>query len=344
MINFPDDPRGRELELIIERAKYERWLLREIDRLITREYESVVDTMLSPKFRTLSAFEQRRKLQLFRELERQLLAGYSKLAEFHVEQMTGYAQLESAIAQAQASAILSGGESPVEIRIGSFLTRHSVRSIGALPIQGLRIGDWFEGQAQTMSREARRVIQTGLIEGKPAIEISQQIISTPKDATPQIVRRARNEARSIARTVVNAVQNHGAAAGYEDLTDGVSDEYVLDAVRDSRTTVICRALDGRRFRHDDPKKKVPPFHIGCRTGMRPIVKGFPEKAPTFATFDDWLKTRSPSEQDRILGKQQAVWWRSGKMSLRDAIDADNRVLTLEQLARKIGIAEMAGAA
>ena len=78
--------------------------------------------------------------------------------------------------------------------------------------------------------------------------------------------------------------------------------------------------------------------------MRPIVKGFPEKAPTFATFDDWLKTRSASEQDRMLGKQQAAWWRGGKMTLRDAIDADNRVLTLEQLARKLGVEELAGAA
>lgn len=347
MINFPPDPRARELQLLIERAKYERFVLRETTRLIREEFERVVDIMLSRRFRDLSDFQQRRTLQRFAELSKAIRVhfgeGYSRLSEFHVKEMRAYAELESEIARAQAFSVLPSNHTALQSSVGAFLPSHTIRSIAALPIQGLKLGDWFEGQARTMSLETKRIIQQGLIEGKSPLAISRRIVAPDSAEGPVLRRRAINEARAISRTTVNAVQNHAAIESYAKLPDSVVDSYTYTAVRDSRTSTICRALDGRVFRLDDPKRKEPPQHLNCRSSVIPVVKGVdpalrknnPNAAPSFASYNAWLKSQPEPAQNRILGKYQAEQWRAGRMTLADAIDEDGRVLKLSELRAKI---------
>lgn len=347
---LPNEPQGRELVLIIERAKYERWLAREVALLLEREFNEIVDLMTSRQFRDLSQFQKQRILQLFREIDRQLKSGYVNVRDLHVREMTGYATLESEVALAKIESIVSAASSPVEVSLGAFLPRHTVRSIAALPIQGLNLGDWFQGQAETMSRETRRVIQKGLLEGKGPADIIRQIIPARGSVAPAVYRRARNEATAITRTTVTAVQNHAAQESYANLPEDVSDSYRYTAIRDSHTTPICRALDGKVYRYNDPKKKVPPQHVGCRSSVVPLVRDAsgkfiePVQTPhSFASYNDWLRAQSGAAQNQILGPTRAEFWRSGKMTLADAIDSDNRVLTLAQLRERLAIKEVAGA-
>jgi hypothetical protein len=115
------------------------------------------------------------------------------------------------------------------------------------------------------------------------------------------------------------------------------------AVRDKRTSVICRALDGRVWKYDDPAARVPPAHPNCRSTTRALLKGIDiplaeqKKPPTMSGYETWLRTQSASTQNEILGPTRAEWWRDGRMSLADAIDADTRVLTLPQLRAKLGL-------
>lgn len=348
-MNLPGDPRGRELELLIERAKYERWLLGETQSLVEREFERVVDVLLSSEFRSLSPFQQQRALQLFNELNRQIHSGYSGITQFHTREMHQYATLESEIANAVVRSMIPNTPAGFRIGTGAFLPRHTVQSIAALPIQGLKIGDWFEAQANTMSLETRRIIQNGLIEGKSTAEISRRITADARTQGPVLSRRAVNEARIVTRTTVTAVQNHAAQLSYENLPADVSDSYRYTAIRDGRTSAICRALDGRIFHYDDPKRKTPPQHMNCRSSIIALVRGAngkiiePAKFPhTFASYNDWLKAQSKGQQDSILGPARAELWRGGKMALADAVDADNRILTLAQLRNRLGIGIGAG--
>lgn len=332
---------------MIERAKYERWLAREVANLLETSFNEAVDIITSRKFRDLSQFERARVLSLFRELDRAIKGGYVDVSDFHLREMTAYATLESEIALEKIQTLVSSaGE--IEISLNAFLPKHTVRSIAALPIQGLRISDWFQAQAETMSRETRRVIQQALIEGKGPADLIRQIIPARGSVAPAVYRRARNEATAITRTTVTAVQSHAAQESYSNLPEEVSDEYRYSAIRDSRTTAICRGLDGKRYRYDDPKKKVPPQHIGCRSSTIPLVKDANgkiielSKAPhTFASYDEWLRSQGSGVQDKILGAGKAELWRSRKLSLADFIDQDNRVLSLDQLRDKIASRELA---
>lgn len=351
-IDFADDPRGVQLRLLLERAKYERFVLSQTSDLVDREFERIIDLITSPKFRDLTQFQKQRALQLFRELERQIKAGYGDITKYHLAEMKGYAQLESEIAQAQVSSILGNAANPVRVSLGAVLPRHTLQSIAALPIQGLKIGEWFDAQASTMSLETRRIIQQGLVEGKGPLDIARKIMASDKAQGPVLVRRARNEARIVARTTVTAVQSHAAQESYRALPDSVSNSYRYVAIRDSRTSAICRALDGKVYRYDDPKKRVPPQHLNCRSGTIGIVldgSGKPIESPTaphsFASYADWLRTQNATTQNEILGPTRADYWRTGRMTLADAVDSDNRVLTLAQLHEKLGLTKtLAGAA
>lgn len=347
-IDFPpSDPRGRELVLLIERAKYERYVAGQVDALLDREWNRVADILLSGKYRTLTAFQRQRTLELFRELEKRLGAGYRDVTELVLREMRGYAQLEAEVARVQAVFTLGTAAGTVSLSLGVTLPQTYLAAIAKLPIQGLRIGEWFEAQAQTMSRETRRIIQQGLVEGKGPAEISRRILADARAQGPVLSRRATQEATSITRTVVNAVQNDAAMASYERLPDSVSDSYRLLIVRDNRTSPICLglALAGRIvYRYDDPARKVPPLHIGCRTGVQAIVKGGDlsvgeqRTAPmSFRSYGDWLTAQTATTQNDLLGATRAGLWRSGTMSLSDAVDADGRLLTLKELRARLGL-------
>jgi SPP1 gp7 family putative phage head morphogenesis protein len=343
MIELPEDPRGRELLLMVERAKYERWLSQEIGDILSRAFNQVVDTILSPTFRTLSASERARTLQLARELDRVIQQGYSTARVTTLREMTGYATLERDIAAAQIQSMLTGSSDQLIAGVGVNLTRAQLTSIAELPVQGLTINDWFEAQAAGMSRETRRLIQNGLLQGKSIPEMVRSIVPPKMSIEPALYRQARSNSFSIIRTTVNAVQNNAAVQSYRAAGNDTSDSFKLSAVRDARTTAICRALDGLVQRNDNPNAKRPPFHIGCRTTCIPIVnarflaRSVQTQPLTFDSYNDWLKAQTGSLQDTILGPARADYWRRGKMTLADAIDEDQRVLTLPQLRKRLGL-------
>lgn len=342
-MELPEDPRGRELLLMIERGKYERWLSGEIADILNRAFNEVVDTILSPNFRTLSAAERGRTLQLFRELDRQLTNGYRTVTTATLREMQAYAEVEKDIAAAQIKSMLTGASDPLLASVGARLSAFRVSSVAQLPVQGLGIGEWFDAQAAGMSRETRRLIQNGLLQGKSIPEMVRSIVPPKLSIEPALYRQARSNSYSIIRTTLNAVQNHAAAESYRAAGNDVSDSFKLSAVRDRRTSAICRALDGLVQRNDNPRAKRPPFHMNCRTTCIPIVNAefMPRAAQlsplTFDSYNDWLKAQGSSAQDSILGPARAEWWRRGKMTLADAIDEDNRVLNLSQLRTKLGL-------
>ena len=129
------------------------------------------------------------------------------------------------------------------------------------------------------------------------------------------------------------------------------------ATLDSRSCVVCMALDGQAWNLDGeklPQTKVdftaPPKHFGCRCILSPIPKTFKDiglniPEPTDAgqrasslgpvegsiTFDDFLARQSPTFVENVLGKRRAELFRAGKLSVRDLVSGTGRELTLDEL-------------
>lgn len=358
-IDFPNDPRGRELIRLIERAKYDRWLAREVERILLDVYEEAVRKILSSEYRNLSPTERARLAQLVREVEAHIQGGYSAAERFALSELGNYAELEARIAAHDITSIvqraqLAGVRRLPDVNVGGLITRQLVQSTARLtdlPIQGLPFGDWWERQRVTMTSDVKRAIQQGIIEGKGPMAIVRRIIPERNQADPAVWRRARNEASILVRTTTNAVQNDAALESYRAAGDEISNSYRWLSIRDSRTSPICRALDGRVFRYSDETAPRPPAHLNCRSTTVPVFRpaiakalGRDPSAPlTMQSYDQWLREQPAFRQNAILGPTRAEWYRARKMTLADAIDTDLRVLTLAQLRARIEESSLATA-
>jgi SPP1 gp7 family putative phage head morphogenesis protein len=348
------DPRERALRGIVGRNGYERWLARETVRVLERGFADLATTLLT-KYRDLEARDRARLLALFGDVNRHLKAAYGTAAATTQRELEAYGALEADAARAEAAGLLeaAGGEHGlIANALGGSLTRATVRAVAELPIQGKNLGEWWESQARNMSEATRGSLQQGLLLGEPTTKLVARLLPERGSVTPAAFARARREATMLVRTATSAVQNAAAMSTYEALGEDVSAWYELVTARDARVSKICAALDGRRFRYDDPKRMEPPFHINCRTTTAPVINykdlGLPEPPAAkvggraLPTLAKWLREQPERTQAAVLGPTRARWFRGGRMTLPDLIADDTRVLTLPELRAKLGLKAPSG--
>jgi uncharacterized protein with gpF-like domain len=170
---------------------------------------------------------------------------------------------------------------------------------------------------------------------------------------------------TLVRTSVNQVANASSQQVYEANQD-ITQKYRYVATLDSRTSSICRALDGQEFEYG--KGPTPPQHFNCRSTTVPVIDyeglGFtpppPAKrasangqVPADQTYGEWLAKKQPGESNAefrkrqvdSLGKEKVPYFNmltekyGGKDAIAKLVRDDGSELTLEQLRRRYGAAE-----
>lgn len=233
------------------------------------------------------------------------------------------------------------------------LTGPQLREIVRYPIQGLRLGEWWERQGQVVSSALRQQVQIGLMFGESVPDLTKRILGVQQGrlgATVQQIGERGIEA--IVRTTVNAVNTNARLEALREFDSDVTDSYQYVATLDERTTILCASLDGNIYRYDEVNAPHPPLHINCRSTIVPIVNWAqlgvepPEKlAPLtratkagpveFKTYEQWLRDQPDYIQDRILGIDRAAMWRGGFVSFRDLLDKDYKILSVEELRQHV---------
>jgi SPP1 gp7 family putative phage head morphogenesis protein len=85
------------------------------------------------------------------------------------------------------------------------------------------------------------------------------------------------------------IQQAYSAGRYQQMTDpemaSARPYFMYDAVLDSRTSSICRNLNGTVLPQDDPfwDTHIPPLHFGCRSGLRSLTRRAAESRGITAT-------------------------------------------------------------
>jgi SPP1 gp7 family putative phage head morphogenesis protein len=74
---------------------------------------------------------------------------------------------------------------------------------------------------------------------------------------------------NIARTEGAVLYETGHLARYR--SDAAVQGIRFDAIRDSRTSEICLAHDGKCWRLSDPNLPAPPLHYMCRSTLTPVL-------------------------------------------------------------------------
>lgn len=123
------------------------------------------------------------------------------------------------------------------------------------------IRDWSESEIERVSG----IIRTGAILGETNQEIFNKIGKTLDKAT-----RRNNQA--VVRTATNHVSNQSKKALYDANTDIIAGHEWVSKI-DSRTSDICKSLDGTEYFYDDNEPDLyPPAHPNCRSTTAPILR------------------------------------------------------------------------
>jgi SPP1 gp7 family putative phage head morphogenesis protein len=224
----------------------------------------------------------------------------------------------------------------------------------------------FRGIAVDQAERFSQVVRQGLLTGEPTPAIAKRLIGnlefgeeakTVKQlvaAGGQATAVADNQIVSLVRTSINQVANAASQQVYEANQD-ITKKYRYVATLDTRTSSICRALDGREFEYG--KGPTPPQHFNCRSTTVPVIDydelGFtpppPAKrassggqVPADQTYGQWLAKQDLETKAKALGANKVPYFNrlADKYGPTDAIAKlvrdDGSELTLDQLRARYG--------
>ncbi|MDV5387600.1 minor capsid protein [Pseudomonas juntendi] len=192
------------------------------------------------------------------------------------------------------------------------------------PFDGKILGEWLDEQKLATQIKVKQTIRLGVLNGLSTAKIVDALYAEPGNPFTG----ARRNAEVMVRTASAHVTSQASLKTFERVGFG---SYQLSAVLDSRTTPVCRALDGKIYKTTDKGRKVPPFHPGCRTVMIAVS----DDEPAFTDgYEDWLGRQDAAEQEAILGPARFRLWKSGQ-PLESFVDLDtHHVIPLDQLRSK----------
>jgi SPP1 gp7 family putative phage head morphogenesis protein len=222
----------------------------------------------------------------------------------------------------------------------------------------------FRGIAVDQSERFSQVVRQGLLTGETTPSIAKRLIGSLQfgeeaktvrqlvAAGGQATAVANNQIITLVRTSVNQVANTASQQVYEANQD-ITKKYRYVATLDTRTSSICRALDGREFEYG--KGPTPPQHFNCRSTTVPVID--PDILPPSTTatraskdgqvpinqsYGEWLAKQPRSVQADALGPGKVAYFNklADKYGPRNAIAKlvrdDGAEVTLEQLRKRYG--------
>jgi SPP1 gp7 family putative phage head morphogenesis protein len=222
----------------------------------------------------------------------------------------------------------------------------------------------FRGIAVDQAERFSQVVRQGLLTGETTPSIAKRLIGNLQfgeegktvrqlvAAGGQATAVADNQVITLVRTSINQVANTASQQVYEANQD-ITKKYRYVATLDTRTSAICRALDGQEFEYG--KGPMPPQHFNCRSTTVPIID--PDILPPSTTatraskdgqvpinqsYGEWLAKQPRSVQADALGPGKVAYFNklADKYGPRNAIAKlvrdDGAEVTLEQLRKRYG--------
>lgn len=224
---------------------------------------------------------------------------------------------------------------------------------------------WAAAEFQPLSLSGKPVDFTKLMGGWGETEIARLVTGVKMgfvqgQTTRQIVKNvvgaggladiSERNAATVIRTALSHVSNEARNETYRQ-NDDIIEKYEIVATLDSRTSTICRSLDGQEY--EIGKGPRPPFHPNCRTTTAPVISSefdFLDKGAKRAakgaeggtqvsadtTYYEFLKQQPAWFQDQALGPVRGKIFRNSGISPEEfrviSVDGFGNPLTLKQMA------------
>lgn len=209
----------------------------------------------------------------------------------------------------------------------------------------------FRGLAESQAERFSQVVRQGLLTGETTQELSRRLRGTLEFGEEaktikqlalsggEVTKMAGHQVTSIVRTSINQVANAASQQVYEANQD-ITKKYRYVATLDSRTSAICRALDGREFEYG--KGPTPPQHFSCRSTTVPVIDyeglGFDPPRPgkraakggmvdSDTSYGQWLAEpiKGESKDEHMLRKAEVFGFRGKRQKEESLSDFYDRV-------------------
>jgi SPP1 gp7 family putative phage head morphogenesis protein len=240
-----------------------------------------------------SAADVARMKQVLALLENMRNDAWQNLDETLTDQLMAFAQAEPNFLAQQLDVT-----SPVVLD----LVLPSVSALKAIvtkePFEGRVLKDWAKSLADNDVVRMKREIQMGMTAGEDAATIARRIVGTAKlSGTDGITQITRNNAEAVVRTAINFISNQ-IKQDFLDLNKEYFSEELYLATLDSRTTPICRSLDGNVY--DVGVGPIPPLHFNCRSTRVPVFNGKAIGTRPVRNYTEQSLLREFAKQNGIL--------------------------------------------
>lgn len=230
------------------------------------------------------------------------------------------------------------------------------------PILGAVLDDWVSTMTETDTARIMQGVQQGLVLGEDMDKIARRVFGTRSmSGADGMVELSRRDAANFSRTAVMSLTNQARGAYFQANNDVFEEEQYV-ATLDSKTTPLCRSLDGNRYRVGEGPIPGRDTHWNCRSvrvavivgellGDRPAaawsedmlagldreerrakIRELTGRVPASTTYEQWLKRQAPEFQDSVLGPTRAERYRAGQVTLKNFVDSSTgKAWTLQQL-------------
>lgn len=235
---------------------------------------------------------------------------------------------------------------PAQVFTAAFAQPLSVEG----PDQGKLLASFYRDWTDRNKVRITNAIRLAAAQGQTTEQLVRRIRGTRAvKYRDGLIEATRRDVTMMARTALQHIAVQSREATWEanaQVIRGV--EWV--SVLDSRTSPMCRGLDGQIF--DRKKGPRPPIHVGCRSTVVPVLKGRlrelqgggtqfargedgPTRVSANLDYYDWLKTQSAEFQDSVIGSKRGKLLREGGLSAERF-----RELQLDKTFRERTLAEM----
>lgn len=294
----PKEVIGRQIQLRGQYTRIARGAVAQLQQLREKVAAELQDGLKRSSMLTI--FQSKARL---RKIDRAIADQYSAMERDLVDELTELYKSQ-----------VDWSSDALEVDIGGAQTSddfiHSF--IESDPFDGKLLKEWIGEQSLATQNAVKRAVRLGVVNGLPVSKIVDAVVSdmvNPFNAS-------RRNIEIMVRTAAAHVTANADLLGFQEA--GV-EQYQLSAILDTRTTLTCASLSGKKFKVSDPRKKVPPFHPGCRTTM---IAMFDEDEPVPDSFDDFLKSLDEEDQVKVLGATRHRMWKKG-MPLDGFVDQDS---------------------
>jgi len=269
-----------------------------------------------------------------------------------------------ALGQAEAGFGATAIEAALPVAISLELPNTQVlrKILTSQPFEGKVMSRWMlELEAGDRDRIMDQ-IRIGLVQGESSTQIGRRVFGSTALQFGDGSRRATERGlQSIVNTATNFITNEARQELYLANKQFIPFE-VYQATLDSRTTAICRALDGTK--HDVGKGPTPPLHFNCRSvrvpaingrliGNRPatgvsksmvdglrgeerrrVVDGLVGQVPATQNYQTFLRNQTVDFQNDVMGVTKARLFRKGGLTLDRFVTEAGKELTIKDLRDK----------